>query len=103
MAVDYTGVKEYPATKRFQLSATINRLTKVTLPRGAGRIQVGSVNELKLTHTGTDGSAIGTDYMFITANNVLSIRLGRGNNRLDDIYIASGTASAYVHILFEEL
>jgi len=103
MAQDYTGVKEYPATKRFQLSSVSNRLTQVTLPRGAGRIQIGSANEIKVTHEGTDGQAIGSDYMFIPANNVLSIRLGRGNNRLDDIYVASTTASAYVHILFEEL
>lgn len=103
MAQDYTSVKNYPATKRFQLSVTIGKVTKVTLPRGASRIQIGSANELKITHVGTDDSPIGSDYMFIPANNVLSIRLGRGNNRLDDIYVASTSASAYVHILFEEL
>ena len=103
MAIDYSSVKQYPATKRFQLSGVANRVTQITLPRGASRIQIGSANEIKVTHEGTDGSAIGTDYMFIPANNVLSIRLGRGNNRLDDIYVASTTVSAYVHILFEEL
>lgn len=103
MAQDYSSVKQYPATKRFQLSATQNRVTQVTLPRGASRIQIGSANEIKVTHEGTDDQAIGSDYMFIPANNVLSIRLGRGNNRLDDIYVASTTSSAYVHILFEEL
>ena len=103
MAQDYSNVKEFPATKRFQLSSTSNRVTQITLPRGAGRIQLGSVNEIKVTHEGTDNTAIGSDYMFVPANNDLSIRLGRGNNRLDDIYVAATAASTFVSILFEEL
>lgn len=103
MAQDYTSLNSFPSTKKFAVSSTINIATKVMLPASCSRVQIGSVNVLNIASTGTDNSAISGDNMFVPANNVITIRLGRGQNRNDDLYISSTTSSANVHILFEEL
>ena len=105
MAQDYSSVTTYPSTKTFQSNATANRWTEVKLPKSCGRIQIGSSVASKISHSGSDGGTIGAsdDQMFIPANNVLTVHMGRGNNRNNTIYVGSGGSSSYIHILFEEM
>ena len=105
MAQDYSSVTTFPSTKTFTSSAIANRWTEIKLPKSCGRIQVGSPVASKISHTGTDGGTISAtdDQMFILANNILSIRMGRGNNRNNTVYIGSTGSSSKIHILFEEM
>tara|TARA_Y100000401_G_scaffold33531_2_gene24931 strand:- start:18473 stop:18787 length:315 start_codon:yes stop_codon:yes gene_type:complete len=102
---DFSSVTTFPSTKTFVSNATANRWTEVKLPKSCGRIQVGSSVAAKIAHTGTDGGTIAAtdDQMFIPANNVLSIHMGRGNNRNNTVYIGSSGSSSNIHILFEEM
>ena len=105
MAEDFSTVNTYPATKTFTSNGTANRWTEVKLPTSCSRIQVGSTVAAKISHSGSDGGTIAAAYdqMFIPANNVLSIQMGRGNNRNNTVYIGSSGASSIIYILFEEM
>ena len=106
MAQDYSGVAIFPYTARFQLHASdANKATQITLPRQCSRVQIGGEsNVTKLAYSGTDGSTMGSAVSVnIPADNLLSIRIGRGSTRNDNLYIASGTAGTYISVILEEL
>jgi len=106
MAKDYSSVNIFPYTARFQLdTVTSNKATQIILPKTCSRVQIGGESNLtKLAYSGTDGTVMGTAVSVnIPADNLLTLRIGRGSSRNDSLYIASPTAGTYVSIILEEL
>ena len=106
MANDYSSVSTFPYIARFQVDETnANRATEIILPRQCSRVQIGGeTNVTKLAYSGTDGSAMGDlVHVKIPADNLLSLRIGRGTTRNEKLYIASAVAGTYVSIILEEL
>ncbi len=106
MANDYSSVSTFPYIARFQVDGVdANKATEIILPRQCSRVQIGGeTNVTKLAYSGTDGSAMG-DFVHvkIPADNLLSLRIGRGTTRNEKLYIASATAGTHVSIILEEL
>lgn len=94
------------ADDRITLSATPDEVTAVTFDQNTrtytiiGRDAAGTSGaSVKVAQTGTDGAAIGTDY--ITVDGGARIEISRGKDRKlggATVYIASSTASAIVEI-----
>ena len=105
MSKDYRGITEFPEIKRFQLSSTdADFVTEVKLPSSCARIQIGgSTNITKLATTGIDNTAIGSDFVLIPADNLITVRIGRGSSRNNTIYISSATLGTYVNLVMEEI
>jgi len=106
MAQDYSSVAIFPFTARFQLNATdANKATQIILPRQCSRVQIGGEsNTTKIAYSGSDGSTMGSGVSVnIPADNLLTIRIGRGSTRNENLYIASGVAGTYISVILEEL
>ena len=80
-------------------------LTQITLPDNAKTVNIGSEDQklFFVVNGGTDGGSIPTNKGFIPKNNYFQIKMGRGYNRTNDIFVASrgGTAEVSI-IMFEE-
>ena len=106
MAKDLSSVAIFPYTERFQVDGvTGNKVTEIILPRQCSRVQIGGESNItKIAYSGSDGTAISNSlYVSIPADNLLSIRIGRGSTRNDKLYIASATAGTWIMLILEEL
>lgn len=82
--------------KRIQLSATPSNCTEIILPQRTKEVAIQFIaNDGKLAYVGTDDAAIGSDYLTLPANNIVSLQVG-GRAVL---YLASATASCVVEVL----
>ena len=106
MAQDLSGVAIFPYTARFQVDGvTGNKVTEIILPRQCSRVQIGGESHItKIAYSGSDGAGIiGSLYVSIPADNLLSIRIGRGSTRNDKLYVASANAGTWIMLILEEL
>lgn len=104
MSVDFTDVDIYPSFKTFTVSVTANQATQVLLPSRVKSIQVGSDSgKIYVSHAGTDGADLGTsDRGFVPNNNLLSVKLGTGAQRLSSLFVAGASGGEKVVIILEE-
>ena len=103
MSLDLRGVELYPSFKTFT-AGSAGIAEKIQLPNGCKRVQVGSHSgALWLSHTGSDGQMLSsTDRGFIPQNNLLTLHIGTGSERLQDLYVAGQAGSEVVVIILEE-
>ncbi|MCB9763933.1 MAG: hypothetical protein H6739_29450 [Alphaproteobacteria bacterium] len=109
MATSITG-NLHNITQRVAMDSTAGNCEAVTLPTWAKKCTIafkqsdGSTNDSgKLAFSGTDGAAIGTDFMPISSGGAYSFDVAGGGRDSSGliIYIAADTNSAYAHIHVE--
>tara|TARA_Y100001938_G_C7744276_1_gene260809 strand:- start:194 stop:508 length:315 start_codon:yes stop_codon:yes gene_type:complete len=104
MAQDYRSLESFPESKVFTSDGTNLNATEILLPKQCSRVQIGSVTHaIRIASSGTDGAAMGVNYQFVPANNLLTLRFGKGTTRKDSIFVAVDASSVTVHLTMEEL
>tara|TARA_R100000353_G_C6346369_1_gene151946 strand:- start:54 stop:365 length:312 start_codon:yes stop_codon:yes gene_type:complete len=103
MSVDLRNLNIYPAFHNF--TANDSTTTEILLPSPATQISLGSTGkEIFVCRNGaTDGGAIPSNKMTVPSSNYVVLRLGRGKNRPDSIFVASKTGNAEISVILEEL
>ena len=103
MSEDLRNLNQYPAFYNF--TATDTTTTEILLPSAATQISLGAQGkELYVCRNGaTDGGAVPSNKMTVPQSNYVVLRLGRGKNRPDSIFVASKSGNAEVSIILEEL
>ena len=103
MSEDLRNLNVYPAFHNF--TANDSTTTEIILPSPATQISLGSTGkEIFVCRNGaTDGGAIPSNKMTVPSSNYVVLRLGRGKNRPDSIFVASKTGTAEVSVILEEL
>jgi len=101
MALDLTGENLYPIVKTFTANQTA---TEIILPRTCLTVTIGSeTHQIYWSNVGIDGQSLSQHKDFIDGGAKLSVKLGRGSNRTNAIYIETkSAASATVSLVFEE-
>lgn len=95
-------------TKRITLDATASNAREVILPEWARRVSVAILDGSNVAQnggvasSGTDGAAIGNDYLPITtAGLTWRVVAGRATGG-GSIFLTASTASSYAHIMLEQ-
>jgi len=104
MAEDYSSQAAFPFAQRFALSGTADKVTEIKLPKDGRKLTViFETNAGKFTHTGTDDTAIGTEFFTVPADSAFEVVYGMGVSAADplSVYVGSGTASTNVCVLLE--
>jgi len=103
MAEDLRGANIYPHVHVF--SAVDSSTTEIQLPSECNRITVGSENkDLYVSQNGaTDAGSVPANKAFIPKSNYLQLRIGRGKNRAESIFVSSQSGSANVTLILEEI
>ena len=103
MSEDLRSLNPYPAFHNF--TANDSTTTEILLPSPATQISLGSTGkEIFVCRNGaTDGGAIPSNKMTVPSSNYVVLRLGRGKNRPESIFVASKTGTAEVSVILEEL
>lgn len=103
MALDLRGVNAFPYFDNVN-TGNSNDLTEIQLPDVAVKVSFQFESHPgKITHTGTDGAAIGTDFITVPKDTYFEImRRGRDKQRaIDSIFITSATATVTVNVVLE--
>ena len=97
---DLSLVSTFPYFHNFTASTNS---TKILLPDSAKVVTAGSEDEaLYISQAGsTEGSAPPSNKGFIPKANYMPIKMGRGNLRQNDIYVAAKTGTPDVSIILE--
>ena len=91
MAQTFT-LEGFPDTVRFQVSATSDLATKVSLKTGSRRVSVNFESDAgKLAFTGQDAAAISANHTAIAADSLVEIAVEAGTAA---IYVATVAATA---------
>lgn len=108
MAVDLSSLTGPWAIKRVAMDATAGNVVAVTLPTWARRASASfkqtddaTADTGKIASSGTDGAAIGNDFMPVASGAERSwpVTGGKERNRAGVvIYVAGGTNSGYMHL-----
>ena len=104
MALDLRGVNAFPYFDTATTDGSSNDLTEIQLPDAAVKVSLMFVtNAGKISHTGTDGAAIGADFAQIPADQYMEInRRGRDKQRaIDSLFITSATGGTTFYIVLE--
>jgi hypothetical protein len=103
MSEDLRNLNVYPAFYNFTAGDTTT--TEILLPSAATKITLGGIGkEIYLCRNGaTDGGAVPTHRATVPQSNYMELRLGRGKNRPESIFVASKSGNAEISIILEEL
>lgn len=101
MALDLRSESLATFVKTFTANQTA---TEIQLPKICNTVTIGcEQHEIYWSHEGTEGQALGADKDWIGGGAKQAIKVGRGRNRMDTIYIATkSSSSALVTLIFEE-
>ena len=94
MSEDLRSLNVYPAFYNF--TAGDAAVTEILLPSSATQISLGATGkEIYVCRNGaTDGGSIPSNKMTVPQSNYIVLRIGRGKNRPDSIFVASKTGKA---------
>jgi hypothetical protein len=99
--IDYTTTNSYPLIKRVAITTAAQEFT---LPKACTAVTFGSTIALYYANIGDDGDAFTsaiTDFSFVPANNLVSLRMKKGNDSSRKLLIGSQTGSGHVSIIIE--
>ena len=101
---DLQSLNVYPAFKTFTVGdATCD---EIKLPSACNQVSIGcDGTKIYLAQNGYEhGDDIDTnDNAFIPASNFLIIRLGKGKNRTNSLFVQSSSGNVKVHVILEEV
>ena len=103
MSEDLRSLNVYPAFYNFTAGDTTT--TEILLPSPASQISLGSTGkQIYVCRNGaTDGGAIPANKMTVPSSNYIVLKLGRGMNRPESIFVASVSGNAEISVVLEEL
>lgn len=106
MALDLRDTSKYPRTAT--LTGNNTTIVEIKIPVQAYKITIGStVDTVKIfAYAGlANGDTVPTsNYQFVTANNILEFRIGRGSTRRDNIFVAfASSATGIINVVVEEI
>lgn len=105
MAEDYQALDTFPIIKTF--SCAHNTCTEILLPSDCNQVTIAcDTIAIQVGQNGkTDGASIGTtDIMFVESKEKFKVKIGKGRNRADSIFVqATGSGSATVVVMLEEV
>lgn len=98
---DLTTKSEFPYFWNFDCNTT---LTKVLIPQTARIVKIGSKQSaLYVCRNGaTEGESPPVHKAFIPKSNYLPFNMGRGSNRINELFICSQSGSANVSLILTE-
>jgi len=101
MSIDLSSQTKALFVKTFTANQTA---TEITLPRNTNTVTIGcEQHDIYWSHEGTHGQVLGADKDWLTGGAKQAIKVGRGKNRTNQIYIATkSSSSALVTLIFEE-
>jgi|DEB0MinimDraft_10_1074344.scaffolds.fasta_scaffold106901_1 hypothetical protein len=101
MSIDLSSQTKALFVKTFTANQTA---TEITLPRNTNTVTIGcEQHDIYWSHEGTHGQALGADKDWLTGGAKQAVKVGRGKNRTNQIYIATkSSSSALVTLIFEE-
>jgi len=101
MSIDLSSQTKALFVKIFTANQTA---TEITLPRNTNTVTIGcEQHDIYWSHEGTHGQALGADKDWLTGGAKQAVKVGRGKNRTNQIYIATkSSSSALVTLIFEE-
>lgn len=102
MSENLRDLEVYPAFHNFTASTTT---TEILLPSACSQISIGSPSkDIYVCRNGaTDNGTLPTHRMTVPKSNYIVLRLGRGMNRPNSMFVASSNATAEISIVLEEL
>ena len=101
---DYQALNVYPAFKTFTVGDAA--CDEILLPSACNQVSIGcDGTKIYLAQNGYEhGDDIDTDdNAFIPASNFLIIRLGKGKNRTNSLFVQSSSGNVKVHVILEEV
>jgi len=101
MSIDLSSQTKALFVKTFTANQTA---TEIILPRNTNTVTIGcEQHDIYWSHEGTHGQALGADKDWLTGGAKQAVKVGRGKNRTNQIYIATkSSSSALVTLIFEE-
>ena len=101
MATDLSNVNKLPHIKGVSQGVT---WMEIILPSQCTQITVGSENtKIYFGQNGqSDGGTPNQDFVFVPAGNLLPIKLGKGKERPQSIFVASSSGTALIKIILED-
>lgn len=102
MSENLRNLEVYPAFHNFTASTAT---TEILLPSACSQISIGSPSkDIYVCRNGAeDGKALPTHRMTVPKSNYIVLRLGRGMNRPNSMFVASSNSTAEISIVLEEL
>ena len=103
MSEDLRSLNVYPAF--YNVTAGDSETVEILLPSPASQISLGSTGkQIYVCRNGaTDGGAIPANKMTVPSSNYIVLKLGRGMNRPESIFVASVSGNAEISVVLEEL
>lgn len=101
---DLQSLNVYPAFKTFTVGDAA--CDEIKLPSACNQVSIGcDGTKIYLAQNGYEhGDDIDTnDNAFIPASNFLIIRLGKGKNRSNSLFVQSSSGNVKVHVILEEV
>ena len=101
---DLQSLNVYPAFKTFSVGDSA--CDEIKLPSACNQVSIGcDGTKIYIAQNGyAHGNDIGTnDNAFIPSANFLIIRLGKGKNLSNSLFVQSSSGSVKVHIILEEV
>lgn len=99
--IDYTTTNSYPLIKRVAITTNAQEFT---LPTGATQVTFGSVDALYYANEGDDGDGFTTDitdYSFVPANNLITLKMEKGQQANRKLLVGTQTGSGHLSIIIE--
>lgn len=102
MSEDLRSLNVYPAFYNF--SAGDASTTEILLPSAATQISIGATGKsiFVCRNGATDGGAVPSNKMTVPSSNYIVLRLGRGKNRPESLFVASTDGTAEISVILEE-
>ena len=105
MALDLRALDTFPIIKTF--SCAHNVCTEIQLPSDCNQVTIAcNGTAIEVGQNGkTDGADMGSsDIMFVDSKEKFKVKIGKGRNRADSIFVQSaGAGSAVVVVMLEEV
>lgn len=100
--IDYTTTNSYPLIKRVAITTAAQEFT---LPTVCTAVTFGSSDAIYYANIGDDGDAFTsaiTDYSFVPANNLFTIKMEKGNQSNRKLLVGTQAGSGHVSIIIEK-
>jgi ribosomal protein L31 len=103
MAQDYRSLDTFPAIKTFAINGTT--CVQVLIPNDCNQVTVASEShKFYVGQQGqTDGQPLTDDKYFVTQNEKVLLKIGKGRNRARSLFFESNSSSDTLVIVMEEI
>ena len=101
MATDLSNAQTFPHFKVISQGTTWN---EIILPGNVNTVTVGSESSKIFVgqNNCSDGGTPQTEKGFVPSGNLMPLKLGRGQNKPNSIFVASSSGTAQITIILEE-